>query len=149
MPSATAAPTRDFHPSKVSRSGGKAASPAATVKIPRQGSVELSVAGKVVALTNLHKPFWPELGITKGDLIQYYADVAPVLLPHLRDRAMVMKRYPHGADGEFFFMKRAPSPRPDWIETCSIEHASGNVIDFPVIRSEERRVGNDWRCGVS
>ena len=64
-------------------------------------------------LTNLGKPFWPELGITKGDLLQYYADVAPVLLPHLRDRAMVMKRYPHGAAGEFFFMKRAPSPRPD------------------------------------
>ena len=46
--------------------------------------------------------------ITKGDLLQYYADVAPSLLPHLRDRAMVMKRYPNGASGEFFFMKRAP-----------------------------------------
>ena len=86
-----------------------------------------------MALTNLHKPFWPELGITKGDLIQYYADVAAVLLPHIRDRAMVMKRYPHGAHGEFFFMKRAPSPRPDWIRTCRIDHDSGNIIDFPVI----------------
>ena len=47
---------------------------------------------------------------------------------------MVMKRYPHGASGEFFFMKRAPSPRPDWIELCSIEHESGNVIDFPMIQ---------------
>ena len=84
-------------------------------------------------LTNLDKPFWPELGITKGDLIQYYADVASFLLPHIRDRAMVMKRYPHGAHGEFFFMKRAPRPRPAWIHTCSIEHESGNVIDFPVI----------------
>ena len=71
--------------------------------------------------------------ITKGNLIQYYADVAPLLLPHMRDRAMVMKRYPHGAAGEFFFMKRAPSPRPDWIQTCRIPHDSGNVIDFPVI----------------
>ena len=85
-------------------------------------------------LTNLRKPFWPDLGITKGDLIQYYADVSPWLLPHIRDRAMVMKRYPHGAAGEFFFMKRAPSPRPDWIELCSIEHESGNVIDFPMIQ---------------
>jgi len=68
----------------------------------------------------------------KGDLIQYYADVAPLLLPHIRDRAMVMKRYPHGAAGDFFFMKRAPSPRPDWIRTCRIDHDSGNVIDFPV-----------------
>ena len=78
--------------------------------------------------------FWPELGLTKGDLLQYYADVADVLLPHLRDRAMVMKRYPHGAAGEFFFMKRAPTPRPAWIETCSIDHGSGNVIDFPMIQ---------------
>ena len=46
---------------------------------------------------------------------------------------MVMKRYPHGAAGEFFFMKRAPSPRPDWIRTCRIDHDSGNVIDFPMI----------------
>jgi bifunctional non-homologous end joining protein LigD len=60
--------------------------------------------------------------------------LAPVLLPHLRDRAMVMKRYPHGAYGEFFFMKRAPSPRPSWIEICRIEHDSGNVIDFPMIQ---------------
>ena len=90
-------------------------------------------AGKEVRLTNLDKLFWPELGITKGNLIQYYADVAPLLLPHIRDRAMVMKRYPHGAAGEFFFMKRAPSPRPDWIATCRINHDSGNVIDFPMI----------------
>jgi bifunctional non-homologous end joining protein LigD len=57
-----------------------------------------------------------------------------VLLPHLADRAMVMKRYPDGAAGEPFFMKRAPSPRPDWIETCAIAHASGSVIDFPMIQ---------------
>jgi bifunctional non-homologous end joining protein LigD len=93
----------------------------------------LTIAGREVRLTNLRKPFWPERGITKGALIQYYADMAPVLLPHIRDRAMVMKRYPHGAAGPFFFMKRAPAPRPDWVRTCTIEHGSGNVIDFPVI----------------
>ena len=104
------------------------------VAIPKSGNAKLKVQGREVQLTNLDKPFWPELGITKGDLLQYYADVAPVLLPHLADRAMVMKRYPHGAHGEFFFMKRAPSPRPDWIETCRIDHDSGNVIDFPMIQ---------------
>jgi bifunctional non-homologous end joining protein LigD len=52
----------------------------------------------------------------------------------VRDRAMVMKRYPHGAAGPFFFMKRAPSPRPSWIETCSIAHGSVNIIDFPMIQ---------------
>ena len=96
-------------------------------------NVTLTVAGREVRLTNLRKVFWEGRRITKGGLIQYYADVAPVLLPHIRDRAMVMKRYPHGAAGEFFFMKRAPSPRPAWIRTCAIEHESGNVIDFPVI----------------
>jgi bifunctional non-homologous end joining protein LigD len=56
-----------------------------------------------------------------------------VLLPHIRDRAMVMKRYPHGAAGDFFFMKRAPVPRPDWIRICPIDHGSESIIDFPVI----------------
>ncbi len=94
----------------------------------------VDVGDRQVSLTNLRKVFWPALGITKGDLLRYYADVAPALLPHLRDRAMVMKRYPNGAEGPFFFMKRAPVPRPAWIETCAIEHASGNVIDFPMIQ---------------
>jgi bifunctional non-homologous end joining protein LigD len=95
----------------------------------------LELEGRSVTLTNLGKPFWPELGITKRDLLQYYADIAPALLPHLRDRAMVMKRYPHGAAGEFFFMKRAPSSRPEWLETCSIKHGSGSVIDFPLVQN--------------
>jgi bifunctional non-homologous end joining protein LigD len=60
--------------------------------------------------------------------------VASVLLPHIRNRAMVMKRYPHGAAGEFFFMKRAPTPRPEWIDICTIDHGDGNVIDFPMIQ---------------
>src|SRR5688572_416094 len=104
------------------------------VQIPVDAdNATVTVSGKDVRLTNLRKPFWPERGITKGGLIQYYADIASVLLPHIADRAMVMKRYPHGAAGAFFFMKRAPTPRPDWIRTCAIEHGSGNVIEFPVI----------------
>jgi bifunctional non-homologous end joining protein LigD len=97
-------------------------------------NAEVVVDGKRVRLTNLRKPFWPDLGITKGDLLRYYAAVAPALLPHIKSRAMVMKRYPHGAAGDFFFMKRTPEPRPGWLHTCSIEHESGNVIDFPVIQ---------------
>jgi bifunctional non-homologous end joining protein LigD len=104
--------------------------------IPRsEDNVVLNVEGEAVRLTNLRKLFWPELGLTKGDLLQYYASVADVLLPHVRDRAMVMKRYPHGAAGPFFFMKRAPTPRPGWIETCAIHHGPGKVIDFPVIQN--------------
>src|SRR3954465_7522929 len=104
------------------------------VTIPEGTDAELVVDGREVRLTNLGKIFWSESGITKRMLLQYYADVAHVLLPHLRDRAMVMKRYPNGATGKCFFMKRAPSPRPDWIELCSIEHSSGNVIDFPMVQ---------------
>jgi bifunctional non-homologous end joining protein LigD len=104
------------------------------IRIPSDiDNATISVDGREVRLTNLRKLFWPELKITKGALIQYYVDVAPVLLPHIRDRAMVMKRYPHGAAGQFFFMKRAPTPRPDWIRTCAIDHGSENIIDFPVI----------------
>jgi bifunctional non-homologous end joining protein LigD len=102
--------------------------------IPRdQDNVIVEVEGRQVRLTNLRKVFWTELGLTKGDLLQYYLDVSAVLLPHVRDRAMVMKRYPHGAGGSFFFMKRAPTPRPAWVRTCAIDHGSGNVIDFPVV----------------
>ena len=97
-------------------------------------SLELEVEGREVRLTNLRKPFWPDEGITKGDLLRYYAAVAPALVPHLRDRAMVMKRYPNGAYGKCFWMKRAPEPRPDWVETCSITHGSGSVIAFPVVQ---------------
>lgn len=97
------------------------------------GDATVRAAGRDVRLTNLGKVFWQDLGPTKRDLLQYYADVAPLLLPHIADRPMVMKRYPDGAAGEPFFMKRAPSPRPAWIRTCPIDHGSKGVIDFPVI----------------
>ncbi|MGB7439127.1 MAG: hypothetical protein WBW49_27210, partial [Candidatus Acidiferrum sp.] len=107
--------------------GGKA--------IPRDAEqLDLEVDGGSVHLTKLRKVFWPQLGLTKQDLLQYYLDVSRWLLPHLQNRAMVMKRYPNGIAGEFFFMKRTPTPRPPFIRVCSIEHASGNVIDFPVIK---------------
>ena len=113
----------------------RSATPPLSARIPHdKDTLDFDAAGKTVRLTNLRKAFWPDLGITKRDLLQFYIDLAPVLLPHLADRAMVMKRYPNGIAGDFFFMKRAPSPRPEWIETCAIEHASGNVIQFPVIR---------------
>src|SRR5678816_234508 len=107
----------------------KSASPALPTDID---NIALTVSQREVRLTNLRKPFWPALGITKGGLIQYYVDVAPVLLPHIADRPMLMKRYPHGADGEFLFRQRAPPPRPQWIRTCRSVPRSGNVIDFPV-----------------
>lgn len=102
--------------------------------VPRdRDEVTLELGGRAVRLTHLRKPFWPELGLTKGDLLRHYVSVAPWLLPHLRGRAMVMRRYPHGAGGASFFMKRAPSPRPEWLRTCRVEHRAGSVIDFPIV----------------
>ena len=107
---------------------------ATTVVIPTTtDNVILKVQSREVRLTNLRKMFWPERSITKGNLIQYYADVADVLLPHIRDRAMVMRRYPNGAAGSQFFMKEAPTPRPVWIRTCPISHNDDKVVNFPVI----------------
>ncbi len=104
------------------------------VVIPKDlNEVVLRFGEKDVRLTNLKKIFWKNLKLTKRDLLQYYADISPWLLPHLQDRAMVMKRYPNGADGDFFYMKRAPSPRPEWIEICNIAHNDG-IVNFPIVQ---------------
>jgi bifunctional non-homologous end joining protein LigD len=128
--------TRDYHPAefKSAVKSKKRVERGHVVIPPGLEQIEVACGNRQVKLTNLNKLFWPELKITKRDLLQYYADVSTVLLPHLQDRAMVMKRYPNGAAGDFFFMKRAPSPRPAWIEICSISHGSGNIIDFPIIQ---------------
>jgi bifunctional non-homologous end joining protein LigD len=103
------------------------------IEIPGTGeNIHLGFGDRVVRVSNLDKVFFPEIPLTKRDLIQYYLDVAPWLLPHIENRPMVMKRYPDGATGEFFYMKNAPSPRPDWIETVAIPHDSGTT-EFPLI----------------
>jgi len=101
--------------------------------IPKtESDVTLAFGDREVRLTNLNKVFWKNLGLTKRDLLQYYADISPWLLPHVQERAMVMKRYPNGAEGEFFYMKRAPSPRPEWIEICGIMHSE--MVNFPIVQ---------------
>jgi bifunctional non-homologous end joining protein LigD len=87
-----------------------------------------------VALTNLDKVFFPESGLTKGDLIRYYLDLAPHALTHVERRPMQMKRYPNGVEGEFFYQKRVPQPHPDWLETVHVLFGrSGRTADFPVV----------------
>jgi bifunctional non-homologous end joining protein LigD len=104
------------------------------LEIPNTENATVRAGTRVVQLTNLDKVFWPELGLTKRDLLRYYADVSAALLPHLKDRAMVMKRYPNGIHGEWFFMKRTPSPKPEWLETCEIMHKSKGLIAFPMVQ---------------
>jgi bifunctional non-homologous end joining protein LigD len=93
-------------------------------------------------LSNLDKPFWPDEGITKGDLLRYYRDVAPVLVPHLKDRPFTMRRYPHGAYSEAFFQKDAPKHMPEWIPTFHANVSSRDSartkrwIDFPLVNDE-------------
>jgi bifunctional non-homologous end joining protein LigD len=88
-------------------------------EVRRERPIETSVkrGRHLLQLSNLDKLFWPEEGITKGDLLSYYREIAPALLPHLRDRPFTMKRYPDGWQGDHFFQKDAPSHMPDWIPT--------------------------------
>jgi bifunctional non-homologous end joining protein LigD len=76
--------------------------------------------GREVRLTNLRKPFWPEEGIVKGDLLRHYADVAPFLVPHLSGRPMILKRYPNGWDQPFFFQHNLPADAPQWLRAVDV-----------------------------
>jgi DNA ligase D len=96
-------------------------------------SAYVQVAGRDVTVTNRDKVYFPKAGLTKGDLVEYYVDVAPCVLPHARRRVMQMLRYPNGVDGEFFYQKRVPVPHPDWLETYTILFPSGRTADFPVV----------------
>lgn len=88
---------------------------------------------RIVKLTNLRKIYFPELSLTKGDLLRYYLRMSTVLLPHLENRPMVMRRYPDGIHGKSFFMKQTPDHAPDWVETCGIEH-SDEIVQYPLIQ---------------
>jgi bifunctional non-homologous end joining protein LigD len=90
------------------------------------------IGSREVRVTNLDKVFFPKLGLTKGDLIRYYLDLAPCLLHHVRGRPMQMLRYPDGVNGFRFYQKRVPVPHPEWLETVHIRFPSGRTADFPV-----------------
>ena len=80
----------------------------------------VEVEGRKLTLTNLDKVLYPATGFTKGQVVDYYARIAPVLLPHLSGRPLTMKRYPGGVDQEYFFEKNAPKHRPDWVKTAPV-----------------------------
>ena len=94
-------------------------------------AVEIEAQGRTLKLTNREKVMYPQTGFTKGDLIDYYAAVAPVLLPHLAGRPLTLKRYPDGVEGEHFYEKRCPPHRPDWVRTAAIaSERGGGTIDY-------------------
>lgn len=92
---------------------------------------QLIVEGKKLSVSNLNKVLYPKVGFTKGQVIDYYIRIAPVLLPHLKDRPLTMKRYPDGVEGEFFYEKNCPSHRPQWVQTAKVWSEGNNrMMDY-------------------
>ena len=110
--------------------------------VPDELPTEIRKGKRVLKLSNLDKPFWPDEGITKGDLLAYYRDVAPAVVPHLKDRPFTMKRYPDGAFGKFFFQKDAPKHMPEWIPSREFTVSTRDSprqrrkIDAPLVNDE-------------
>jgi bifunctional non-homologous end joining protein LigD len=102
---------------------------------------EIRRGKRLLKLSNLDKPFWPAEGIAKGDLIAYYREIAPVLVPHLRNRPFTMKRYPDGWEGKHFFQKDAPSHMPDWIgrfkyRSTSRQTREKRTLHYPLVNDD-------------
>ena len=87
---------------------------------PRRTRQTLNVSGREVPVSNLDKVFYPSVGFTKAQIIDYYIRISPVLLPHLKDRPLTLKRYPNGVNGGFFYEKRCPPYRPEWVKTAPV-----------------------------
>ena len=101
--------------------------------MPQPKRVEVHVLGRTLSLSNLDKVLYPVAGFTKGHVIDYYTRVAPYVLPHLAGRALTLKRYPNGVEGQFFYEKNAPSHRPEWVRTERVPiRTDGRTIDFVI-----------------
>ena len=85
-----------------------------------EGAVAVLTQGRRLKISNWDKVLYPEAGFTKGDLVAYYGRIAPIVLPHLHDRPLTLKRYPNGVDSQYFYEKQSPSHRPEWVQTVKI-----------------------------
>jgi bifunctional non-homologous end joining protein LigD len=103
----------------------------------KRATVTVEVEGRHLTLSNLEKVLYPATGFTKGEVIDYYTRVAPVLLPHLADRPLTVKRYPNGVDGQFFFEKNASRGTPSWVRTVTLpvpgSTKNRETIDYVVV----------------
>lgn len=94
----------------------------------------VDVEGKHLKVSNLDKVLYPEAGFTKGEVIAYYQRISPVLLPHLRGRPLTLKRYPNGVDQQFFYEKRCPSHRPEWVRTTDVwSERNKGIVSYCVV----------------
>ena len=104
---------------------------------PSAQKIPVEVDGRQLTLSNLQKVLYPEVGFTKGQVLDYYTRIAPVMLPHLRGRPATFKRYPDGVDGKFFFEKNAPKHAPEWVRKVTLESPGStknrDTIDYAVI----------------
>ncbi|MGA7396059.1 MAG: non-homologous end-joining DNA ligase [Solirubrobacterales bacterium] len=108
---------------------------------------EVEIGDKPVSLTNLDRVIYPETGFTKGDLIDYYVAVAPVLLPHLKDRAVTLRRFPDGVGEPGFWQKNCPPGRPSWMKTVSVESgADGDSVDYCLV---DDQAGLAWLANAA
>ncbi|HVU77152.1 MAG TPA: DNA ligase D [Gaiellaceae bacterium] len=134
--------THDGHLRHPAYQGIREDKSAAEVTAPQPIEDVIRSGKRELRLSNLDKPFWPDEGITKGDLLRYYRAVAPVLLPHLQDRPFTMRRYPDGAYGDAFFQKDAPKHMPEWIPTfhalvsTRAKSRTKKWVDFPLVNDE-------------
>jgi bifunctional non-homologous end joining protein LigD len=94
--------------------------------VAKSTEVEVQIEGRTLKLTNLEKILYPEVGFTKGQVIDYYTRIAPALLPHTRDHPLTLKRYPNGVDADFFYEKNCPKHRPPWVQTATVWSGGNN-----------------------
>ncbi|MFH0976181.1 MAG: non-homologous end-joining DNA ligase [Spirochaetota bacterium] len=100
----------------------------------------ISINNRDLSLSNLDKVLYPSYGLTKLQILEYYSRIAPFILPHLNGRALTLKRYPHGVDKDFFFEKRCPSYRPDWLETADVPYGGNKTLTYCLINNLETLV---------
>ena len=96
---------------------------------------QLKIGGRTVDVSNLDKIFYPKTGFTKGQVIDYYINISPYLLPQLKGRPVTLKRYPDGVEGFFFYEKQIPASHPEWVKTANVKRKDGSEINYCVFDS--------------
>ena len=99
--------------------------------MPKKQHIEID--GKALSVSNTDKIFYPGDGFTKGDVIAFYSEIAPTILPHLKDRPLTLKRYPDGITGEHFYEKNAPVHTPEWVERFAVPRTEGGSDIYYVL----------------